>query len=62
MRFEGVCPATKKYKEWLDTIRIFMKPNTKKIPKLLKYCEELFDKDVVGIKQLVKDIGDLNNS
>ena len=32
----------------------------KKIPKPLKYCEELFDKDVLEVKQLVKDIGDLN--
>ena len=32
----------------------------KKIPKPLKYCEELFDKDVLEIKQLVKDTGDLN--
>ena len=30
------------------------------MPKLLKYCEELFDKDVLEIKQLVKDIEDLN--
>ena len=61
MRFEGVSPATKKYKEWLDTDnRTFMKPYVKKIPKLLKYCEELFDKDVLEIRQLVKDIRDLN--
>ena len=60
MRFESVSPATKKYKEWLGTDnRIFMKPYIKKIPKPLKYCEELFDKDVLEIKQLVKDIGDL---
>ena len=59
--FEAVSPATKKYKEWLGTDnRIFMKPYIKKIPKPLKYCEELFDKDVLEIKQLVKDIGDLN--
>ena len=32
----------------------------KKIQKPLKYCEELLDKDVLEIKQLVKDIGDLN--
>ena len=32
----------------------------KKIPKPLKYCEELFDKDVLEIKQLVKDTADLN--
>ena len=27
---------------------------------LLRYCEELFNKDVLEIKRLVKDIGDLN--
>ena len=32
----------------------------KKILKPLKYSEELFDKDVLEMKQLVKDIGDLN--
>ena len=37
-----------------------MKPYTKKILNLLKYCEELFDKDVLEIKKLVKDIGHLN--
>ena len=61
MGFEAVSPVTKKFKEWLCTDkRIFMKQYIKKIPKLLKYCEELFDKDVLEIKQLVKDIGDLN--
>ena len=61
MRFESVSSATKKYREWLGTDnRIFMKPYIEKIPKPLKYCEELFDKDVLEIKQLVKDIGDLN--
>ena len=38
-----------------------MKPYIKKIPKPLKYYEALFDKDVLEIKQLVKDIGDLKN-
>ena len=38
-----------------------MKSYIKKIiPKLLQYCEELFDKDVLEIKQFVKDFGDLN--
>ena len=37
-----------------------MKPYIKKIPKPLKFCEELFDKDVLTVKQLVKDIGYLN--
>ena len=53
MRFKAVSPATKKYKEWLGTDnRIFMKPYIKKIPKPLKYCEELFDKDVLEINNL----------
>ena len=61
VKFEAVSLATDKYKEWLGTNnRNFMKPYIKKIPKPLKYCEELFDKDVLEIKQLVKDIGDLN--
>ena len=37
-----------------------MRPYIKKVPKPLKYCEELFQKDVLEIKQLLKDIGDLN--
>ena len=50
--FVAVSPTTKKCKEWLGTDkRIFMKPYIKKIPKPLKYCEELFDKDVLEIKQ-----------
>ena len=56
MSFESVSPVTKKYKEWFGT----KEPIHKKIPKPLKYCGELFDKDVLEIKQLVKDIGDLN--
>ena len=61
MGFEAVSPVTKKYKEWLGTDnRIFMKPYIRKIPKPLTDCEKLFDKDVLEIKQLVKDIGDLN--
>ena len=52
MGFEAVSPAPQKYKEWLGTDKgIFMKPYIKKIPKPLKYCEELFDKDVLEIKQ-----------
>ena len=61
MRLDCVSPTTKKYGEWLSTDnRIFMRPYIKKISKPLKYCEELFDKDVLEIKQLVKDVGDLN--
>ena len=60
--FQAVSQATQKYKEWLGTDnRIFMKPYIRKIPKQLTDCEKLFDKDVLEIKQLVKDIRDLNN-
>ena len=60
--FEVRSQATQKYKEWLGTDdRIFMKPYIRKIPKPLTDCEKLFDKDVLEIKQLIKDIGDLNN-
>ena len=31
-----------------------------KIPKPLKYCEELFDANILVRKKLVKDIGDLS--
>ena len=59
--FQAISPKIKKYKEWLGTDnRIFMKPYIKKIPKPLKFYEELFDEDVLTIKQLVQDIGDLN--
>ena len=59
--FQAISPKIKKYKEWLGTDnRIFMKPYIKKIPRLLKFCEELLDEDVLTIKQFVKDIGDLN--
>ena len=38
-----------------------MKPLIKKIPKPLSCCQELFDKDVLEIKEIVKDVGDLNS-
>ena len=51
---------TQKYKEWLNTDnKIFEKSYVSKIPKLLKYCEVLFDANVLVIKKLVKDIGNL---
>ena len=60
MNFRAVSQATQKYKEWLGTDnRIFMKPYIEKVPKPLKYCEELFDRVVLEIKKIVKDIGDL---
>ena len=61
MSFECKSPKIKKYSEWLGTDdKILMRAYIKKIPKPIKYCEELFDKDVLKIKKFVKDIGDLN--
>ena len=39
--------------------KIFQKSYINKIPKPLKYCEELFEANVLVIKKLVKDLGDL---
>ena len=51
---------TKKYRECLNRDnKIFEKSYISKIPKPLKYCEELFNANVLVIKKLVKDIGDL---
>ena len=51
---------TKTYREWLNTNnKIFEKSYTNKIPRPLKYCEELFDANVLVIKKLVIDIGNL---
>ena len=51
---------TKKYREWLNTNnKIFEKSYTNKIPRPLKYCEELFDANVLVIEKLVIDIGNL---
>ena len=60
MYFTCESQKIKRYNEWLGTDkRIFMKPYIKTIPKPLTFCEELFDKNVLEIKKLVKDIGDL---
>ena len=52
----------KKYRNWLNTDnKIFEKSYINKIPKLLKYCKELLDANVLVIKKVVKDIGDLTS-
>ena len=49
-----------KYKKWLGTDNaIFCKPFIKKIPAPLSYCKQLFDRNVLEIKKLVKDSGNL---
>ena len=51
----------KKYNKWLGTDYnfFFRKPDIKRIPEPLDACEQLFDKNVLEIKKLLKDIGDL---
>ena len=58
--FEASTQNAKKYKEWLNTDnKIFIKPYIRNIPSSLTAGEKLFDKDVIEIKNLVKDIGDV---
>ena len=58
MRFEI---SNKKYKDGLNTDwGIFFNPSIIDIPETLIKCEKLFDKNVLEIKKLVTDIGDLN--
>ena len=60
MYFSCESKSIQKYKNWLGTnVRIFMKPFIRQIPKPLSFCEELFDRNVLEIKKLVKDIDDL---
>ena len=50
------------YKKWFKTsYSIFDEPSVVSIPEPISQCEKLFDKNVLPIKKLVKDIGDLNN-
>ena len=50
-----------KYKDWISTENgIFFYELKKDIPKNLTKCEELFDKNVLEIKKLVDNIGELN--
>ena len=57
MRFEV---SNKKYKDWLNTDwGIFFNLSILDISETLVKCEELFDKNVLEIKKLVSDIGDL---
>ena len=44
---------------WYRLQIFFRKPDIKRIPEPLDACEQLFDKNVLEIKKLVKDIGDL---
>ena len=47
--------------EWLNTTyNIFFQSDVKNIPKPLTNCEGLFDKNVLPIKKLARDIGDVS--
>ena len=50
------------YKKWFKTsYSIFDEPSVVDIPEPISQCEKLFDKNVLPIKKLVKDIGNLDN-
>ena len=51
-----------RYTKWFkNNYNVFYSPSVVDIPESLTKCEELFDYNVLPIKKLVKDIGDLNN-
>ena len=58
--FQATSQKMLKYKDWLNTDNeIFLKPYLRNLSSTLKKSEELFDKDVLEIKKLVKDIGNI---
>ena len=58
--FQALSKNTKKYSGWLDTDNeIFIKPYIRNAPTTLLNGEKLFDKDVIEVKELVKDIGNV---
>ena len=53
--------SSNEFSEWLNTsYNIFFQSDVKNIPKLLTNCEALFDKNILRIKKLVHDIGDVS--
>ena len=50
------------YLKWLkNDYNVFYSTSLVNVPEPLSDCEKLFDKNVLPIKKLVKDIGNLNN-
>ena len=50
------------YSKWFkNDYNVFYSTSLVDIPEPLTKCEELFDKNILPIKKLVTDIGDLNN-
>ena len=54
--------SNNKYKDWLNLLYgTIFHSILKDIPESISECEKSFDENVLPIKKLVKDIGDLNN-
>ena len=54
--------ANTEYTKWFkNDCNLFYSTSIVDIPEPLSQCEKLFDRNVLVIKKLVKDIGDLNN-
>ena len=54
--------SNKSYSKWFKKdYNLLFSTSIVDIPESLTKCEKLFDKNVLPIKKLVKDIGDLNN-
>ena len=61
MNFFRLKISSNDYSDWLNTsYNIVFQSDAKKIPKPLTICEALLDKNVLPIKKIVNDIGDLN--
>lgn len=57
---QALSKNTKKYSGWFNTDNeIFIKPYIRNAPTTLLNGEKLFDKDVIEIKELVKNIGNV---
>ena len=54
--------SNSEYKDWFNfPYDIFKDTQIVPIPHPITVCENTFDKNVLPIKKLIKDIGDLNN-
>ena len=55
--------SNNQYSKWFrNTYEVFYKTSVVDIPESMTECEKLFDKNVLPIKKLVKDIGDLDSA
>ena len=60
--FMNLFISNNSYSKWFkNDYNVFYSTSLINIPESLTQCEKLFDKNVLPIRKLVKDIGDLNN-